>query len=678
MRLPLCFALVAIVLTGKFVSSQAVLDTFFTTEFNEYSIEKQTVYAVCTVEAPKKVVEQAGLSLTTVLDTSGSMEGTPIQLLKRTVQFLVTKLLESSGAHSLGVIGYETVVSELSPVVSVDDSTAASLISAIENILAGGATFLSGGLNTGVEQQANVEGKKVKNVYLFTDGLPTVGPTSVTEVLSSLESVLEAKDELITISTFGFGENLDFQLLSAIAEVGGGETYIISSEDDIPAAFGKALGGLLSIVASDMELILTPQTGCKIKSIMAGGVYNENNGIYNIRYENLYANELRDILIEIEVDEGKSGDQFCVEAALAYVDPIASTKTTAEPVVLQINRVGEAEEAPPDVKVEENRLKFVTAEALAEATASINQGDTEAAAEAIAVAQASVEVSVLVDTPEIQALKNDLERITELLEQSQGNQAVQSARISELESTLRRQRSTFTDDEFETAAEVDTEEQKEIQKETRDAVLSEIDLTATADATARATVLENAPENGTVADQTQPTDEIQSPLQEVVQVVLENETETIPPTSEEEEAVEATISPEINAVENLAQIPEIEAEGSVVVDTPSTEEPSRRAERENLINIAPAKETNAETVVQDITPLPEINVVDNVGQVPEIETRGSVVVDTPSTEEPSRRAERENTINIAPAEETNTETVIPDIMPMPELDSVYAVPQIDQ
>jgi len=35
------------------------------------------------------------------------------------------------------------------------------------------------------------------------------------------------------------------------------------------------------------------------------------------------------------------------------------------------------------------------------------------------VAQASVNVSVLVDTPEIQALEQDLERIIELLEESQ-------------------------------------------------------------------------------------------------------------------------------------------------------------------------------------------------------------------------------------------------------------------
>lgn len=73
---------------------------------------------------------------------------------------------------------------------------------------------------------------------------------------------------------------MTFVLFQSIAEAGGGETYIISSEDDIPAAFGKALGGLLSIVASDLEIVLRPRSGCSISAIMSGGVSSEDDGIY--------------------------------------------------------------------------------------------------------------------------------------------------------------------------------------------------------------------------------------------------------------------------------------------------------------------------------------------------------------------------------------------------------------
>lgn len=106
-------ALVLFGLTGTLVLCQTSLDAFYTTEFPEYSTDRETVYTVLTCEAPSEVSAQAALSLTTVLDTSGSMRGTPIQLLKRTVQFLVRKLLETSGVHSLGVIGYDTDVCSL-------------------------------------------------------------------------------------------------------------------------------------------------------------------------------------------------------------------------------------------------------------------------------------------------------------------------------------------------------------------------------------------------------------------------------------------------------------------------------------------------------------------------------------------------------------------------------------
>jgi len=106
-------ALVLVGLIGTLVFCQTSLNAFYTTEFPEYSTDRETVYTVFTCEAPSEVSERAALSLTTVLDTSGSMRGTPIQLLKRTVQFLVRKLLETSGVHSLGVIGYDTDVCTL-------------------------------------------------------------------------------------------------------------------------------------------------------------------------------------------------------------------------------------------------------------------------------------------------------------------------------------------------------------------------------------------------------------------------------------------------------------------------------------------------------------------------------------------------------------------------------------
>jgi len=63
------------------------------------------------------------------------------------------------------------------------------------------------------------------------------------------------------------------------------------------------------------------------------------------------------------MEEGEAGNQPCVEAAVSYLDPATNKGRTNDPVILEVTRVAETDPAlPPDVKVEENRLKFVTAE----------------------------------------------------------------------------------------------------------------------------------------------------------------------------------------------------------------------------------------------------------------------------------------------------------------------------
>ena len=66
--------------------------------------------------------------------------------------------------------------------------------------------------------------------------------------------------------------------VQGISEAGGGQTYIISNEDDIPLAFGDALGGLFSIVAEDIDIIFRPQNGAFIKFLRTGGAVTAIDG----------------------------------------------------------------------------------------------------------------------------------------------------------------------------------------------------------------------------------------------------------------------------------------------------------------------------------------------------------------------------------------------------------------
>lgn len=71
-------------------------------------------------------------------------------------------------------------VQDLTQVLPVSSSNAPLLNALLAGVNAAGQTFLSGGLNRGVEQQRDAPGGKIKSVYLFTDGLPTVGKVLLT------------------------------------------------------------------------------------------------------------------------------------------------------------------------------------------------------------------------------------------------------------------------------------------------------------------------------------------------------------------------------------------------------------------------------------------------------------------------------------------------------------------
>lgn len=59
--------------------------------------------------------------------------------------------------------------------------------------------------------------------------------------------------------------------MQAIAEVGFGEAYLISEPSGIAEAFGLALAGLLTTVATRIQITLTPVGGCSITELLQSG-----------------------------------------------------------------------------------------------------------------------------------------------------------------------------------------------------------------------------------------------------------------------------------------------------------------------------------------------------------------------------------------------------------------------
>lgn len=441
-KLLCCWALLSLQLLVA--SGEELLKLSVSPEFDSYPCGRQRINAVLSLAAATGLEEKPAVSLTSVIDKSGSMSGEKIELLIRTNQFLVDKLAEEDGKNSLGFVTYSTFVTEPLPLKRLVKEDVGLVKKVVGQTTAKGSTNLSGGLMRGLEQQRDApkDGPAVKAVFLFTDGVPTMGLRSSEELKRVVQEFLGEVDEPIVVYSFGFGDNLDFNMLVDVAEAGKGLPYIISKKEDIPGAFGDALGGLLSTVAVDLNVTLVPLNGVEIVSIQAGGrdQVDDGDGV-QVAIGDMFLEERRDLLVELDVPDGcGSLDVLSVQGGFLSTSGAKRVTTSEETLTISRDKAAvEEEEINPVVETSKMRYKAATAVSNAQGKAKV--GNDKGAVTVIANATAVVEVSPLSESEIIQAILSDLKRIKTVLEDQAGTTLERVALMQEVKDALAKQRS---------------------------------------------------------------------------------------------------------------------------------------------------------------------------------------------------------------------------------------------
>eukprot|EP00241_Pyramimonas_parkeae_P000944 CAMPEP_0114231252 /NCGR_PEP_ID=MMETSP0058-20121206/3935_1 /TAXON_ID=36894 /ORGANISM="Pyramimonas parkeae, CCMP726" /LENGTH=561 /DNA_ID=CAMNT_0001342569 /DNA_START=148 /DNA_END=1833 /DNA_ORIENTATION=- len=303
-------------------------------EFVSISCAQQKVQSVVSLRTEDEVPgdsERAKVMLSAVADRSGSMqERRKLDLVKDSITFLVREL---RARDSFGLVDYDHNVRELSPLLPVCDEQRVKIKSSIASLSPGGRTNISGGLLQGILQHqrqqptkaASSSAPEIRAVFLFTDGLANVGVCTTPELVramnGALESVLVAN---LNVFTFGFGNDHDESMLSELAKASGGSYYFIESPESIPEAFADALGGLLSVVGQNMELVIHPASGLSIK-VRTSYPTSEHgdDGSIKVLMGDIYSGETRDVVVEADVPAGME-DAMLWTAELRYFDLISN------------------------------------------------------------------------------------------------------------------------------------------------------------------------------------------------------------------------------------------------------------------------------------------------------------------------------------------------------------------
>lgn len=343
--------------------------------------------------APEADSDRAAVDVVVVSDVSGSMRGDKMTLLKDTGKMLLNEFVAKD---RVGLVTFDSTVREPLRLTHMSPPNKTRATAQISGFNAGTQTNLSGGLFAGVQQLLDSQATKgadgdsnVKTVMLMTDGEANQGLSTAEQIVPVLGNMLEGSG--ISLHTFGYGSNHNSDLLRAIATAGSGSYYYVEGVDDIRSAFGDCLGGVLSVVAQNLELTIEAVNGATITKVHHKSAKAVEPGrIYTVRFADVYGEEQRDVLADVRLPAGRaavkdltSPEARVLRCSLRYVDVLAAKPAASGAAFASVLRpegsLSAAERAarygPDDPHLELQALRIAVADCLEQARARADGGD---------------------------------------------------------------------------------------------------------------------------------------------------------------------------------------------------------------------------------------------------------------------------------------------------------------
>ncbi|KAI3978635.1 hypothetical protein MKX01_015810 [Papaver californicum] len=339
---------------------------------------------------------RAPIDLVTVLDLSGNMNGSKLQLLKRAMRLVISSL---DSSDRLAIVGFSSTTKRLLPLRRMSPQGQRSARHIIDRLICGQGT--TSVVNDGLRKAAKVledrrERNPVASVMLLSDGqdvgVSSKGSNQRRQLSSSQTRFAHLE---IPVHSSGFGDKIGF------------------SHEPAEDAFAKCVGGLLSVVTQDLRLQLGFAPGSDLAEISAIYSYSgrpkllSGNGSGLVRLGDLYAEEERELLVELRVPTGLIEAHHLMSARFSYRDPVTQDVIYGDEQILQVPSAQTVRSSNP--KIERLRNLFVTTRSIAESRRLVEYNDLSSAIHLLSSARALLMQSSSISAEEyIHCLEIDL------------------------------------------------------------------------------------------------------------------------------------------------------------------------------------------------------------------------------------------------------------------------------
>lgn len=203
------------------------------------------------------------VNLVAVVDKSGSMEGQPLALVRRSLKTIVRQMRPGD---QITIVLYGDESHRYMAPTAITRTNVPDILARIDRIESAGSTNMEEGLRVGYDAAFETQAafKGTTRVMLFTDEQPNVGATDADSFMGMAKA---ASVRRIGLTTIGVGVQFDAALATDISSVRGGNLFFMANEQEVDSVFAAKLDYMVSEVAHDITMTVAPAPGYRITAV---------------------------------------------------------------------------------------------------------------------------------------------------------------------------------------------------------------------------------------------------------------------------------------------------------------------------------------------------------------------------------------------------------------------------
>ena len=344
---------------------------------NQQSTQRQLSIAMSAISTGQD--RNVPLNLCLVLDHSGSMNGRPLETVKKAAIQLVERL---NPGDRISVVAFDHRAKVLVSNQEIDNVE--NIKKQIKRLSADGGTAIDEGLKLGIEEVAKGKHEAVSQIFLLTDGENEHGDNQRCLKLAGL-----ATGYNLTLNALGFGANWNQDVLEKLADAGGGTLSYIEQPEQAVEEFSRLFTRVQSVGLTNAYLLfeLMPKVRlAELKPIAQVAPdtielpVQPEGSRFKVRLGDLMTDAERVVLANLYIGQLPEGHQTIANLQVRYDDPAFGQEALLSEIVPVQADVQGVYQPAPNSEVQPFILALAKYRQTQLAEAKLQQGDRAGAA----------------------------------------------------------------------------------------------------------------------------------------------------------------------------------------------------------------------------------------------------------------------------------------------------------